>query len=114
MVEDILAVQRELEGKYLTMQPVIEETALALAETDPKLLREYLTLYSVGQADEMVRRWKELGEFLLTTYNDGYVAGKGDEVERGYPESWLRKVIQERPGQFVLEQPESPENELPY
>jgi dipeptidase len=114
MVEDILAVQRELEGKYLTMQPVIEETALALAGNDPTLLRDYLTLYSVGQADDMVRRWKELGEFLLTTYNDGYVAGKGDEVEYGYPESWLREVISSRPDQFVLEQPESAENELPY
>ncbi|MEJ2580220.1 MAG: C69 family dipeptidase, partial [Acidobacteriota bacterium] len=31
MVEDILVVQRELEGRYLAMQPVIEETALALA-----------------------------------------------------------------------------------
>ncbi len=66
------------------------------------------------QGEEMVRRWKELGEFLLTTYNDGYVAGKGDEVERGYPESWLREVIRSRPDQFVLEQPESAENELPY
>jgi dipeptidase len=114
MVEDILAVQRELEGRYLAMQPVIEETALALATRDPGLLREYLTSYSVGQADEMVRRWKELGEFLLTTYNDGYVAGKGDEVERGYPEGWLREVIRSRPDQFKLEQPESAETELPY
>jgi len=62
----------------------------------------------------MVRRWKELGEYLLTTYNDGYVAGQNDEVERGYPESWLREVISSRPDQFVLEQPETAENELPY
>ena len=114
MVEDILAVQKELEGKYFTMQPVVEKTAMALAETDPALLSEYLTLYSVGQADEMVRRWKELGEYLLTTYNDGYVAGKGDEVEHGYPEGWLREIIRTRPDQFTLEQPEDAENELPY
>jgi dipeptidase len=114
MVEDILVVQRELEGRYLAMQPVIEETALALASSDPAMLQEYLTLYSVGQADEMVRRWKELGEHLLTTYNDGYVAGKGNEVERGYPESWLREVLRARPDQFKLEQPETAENELPY
>ncbi|MCG6948746.1 MAG: C69 family dipeptidase [Acidobacteria bacterium] len=114
MVEDILLVQRELEGRFLAMQPVIEETALALASSDPAMLQEYLTLYSVGQADEMVRRWKELGERLLTTYNDGYVAGKGNEVERGYPESWLREVLRARPDQFKLEQPETAENELPY
>jgi hypothetical protein len=78
-------------------------------------MREFLTQYSVGQVDEVVRRWKELGEFLLTKYNDGYVAGEGDEeVERGYPESWLRGVVGARPDQFHITKPETPENELPY
>jgi hypothetical protein len=69
----------------------------------------------VGQAEEVVRRWKELGKLLLTRYNDGYVAGDEDQpVERGYPESWLREVVGARPDQFLLVQPEEPENELPY
>ncbi len=115
MIEDILAVQREIEGRFLAMQPVIEETALALADKDPALMRDYLTQYSVGQAEEVVRRWKDLGEFLLTKYNDGYVnAGKEQPVERGYPESWLREVVAARPDQLLLVQPEEPENELPY
>jgi len=115
MIEDIQAVQKELEDRFLAMQPVIEQTALTLAESDPELMREFLTSYSVGQAEEVVRRWKELGEFLLTKYNDGYVAGEGDEnVERGYPESWLREVIRARPDQFRLDQAETPENALPY
>jgi dipeptidase len=114
MVEDILGVQREIEGRFLAMQPVVEQTALALAAKDPDLMREYLTQYSVGQAEEMVRRWKELGEYLLTTYNDGYVAGKGEVVERGYPESWLREVITVRPEQFLLEQKEETETEHPF
>ena len=92
-----------------------EQTALALAESDPELMREFLTQYSVGQAEEVVRRWKELGEALLTKYNDGYVAGvEGQDVERGYPESWLREVIRARPDQFRLDQTEAPENALPY
>lgn len=115
MIQDILAVQHELEGRFLAMQPVVEETALALAGRDPDLMREYLTQYSVGQAEEVVRRWKELGKLLLTRYNDGYVAGDEDQpVERGYPESWLREVVGARPDQFLLVQPEEPENELPY
>jgi len=114
MVEDILAVQQELDGRFLAMQPVVEETALALADKDPELMREYLTQYSVGQGEEVFRRWKELGEYLLTTYNDGYVVGKGDEKERGFPENWLREVIRARPDQFLLDQPESAELELPY
>ena len=114
MIEDIQAVQQELEQRFFAMQPVVEKTALTLAETDPKLLQDYLTQYSVGQAEEAVRRWRELGEALLTTYNDGYVAGKGEEVERGYPESWLREVLRARPDQFVLEQPEEAATELPF
>ena len=114
MVQDILEVQKEIEGRFLAMQPVVEQTALTLAEKDPDLMRDYLTQYSVGQAEEMVRRWKELGEFLLTTYNDGYVAGKGEEVERGYPEGWLREVIRSRPEQFRLDQKENAENDLPF
>lgn len=115
MIDDILAVQREIEGRFLAMQPVIEETALALADTNPDLMREYLTQYSVGQGEEVVRRWKELGEFLLTKYNDGYVNAGGEEpVERGYPESWLREVVAARPDQLLLVQPEDPENDLPY
>jgi len=39
---------------------------------------------------------------------------KGDETERGYPESWLREVIRARPNQFLLDQPQSAEHELPY
>ncbi len=115
MIQDILAVQHELEAHFLAMQPVVEQTALVLAETDPALMREYITQYSVSQAEEAVRRWKELGEFLLTRYNDGYVAGDEDQpVERGYPEGWLREVVEARPDHFLLVQPEAPENELPY
>ena len=114
MIEDIRAVQRELEDRYFAMQPVIEKTAVELADADPELMRSFLTQYSVGQAEEVIRRWKELGEFLLMKYNDGYVNDEGAEMESGYPESWLREVIRARPDQFRLSQPETPENALPY
>ncbi len=115
MVEDILEVQRELEDRFLAMQPVVEQAALALADSDPGLMTEYLTQYSVGQAEEVVRRWKVLGEYLLTTYNDGYVADGDDEsVERGYPEAWLREVVRARPDQFRLDEPEAEPTDLPY
>jgi hypothetical protein len=99
------------------MQPVVEQAALSLADSDPGLMTEYLTQYSVGQAEEVVRRWKALGELLLTKYNDGYVAdGEDESVERGYPEEWLREVVRARPDQFHLEAAEEEEEEedLPY
>ena len=51
----------------------------------------------------MVSRWRELGEFLLTKYNDGYVKDeKGKPQEKGYPEQWLKQVIQAKPDQVRL------------
>jgi dipeptidase len=115
VVEDVLEVQRELEDRFLAMQPVVEQAALALADSDPGLMTAYLTQYSVDQAEEVVRRWKTLGEHLLTKYNDGYVVdGEDDSVERGYPEPWLSEVLRARPDQFRVGGPEVKATDLPY
>ncbi len=105
MKEDIQAVQAALEGTMLELQPEIEKTALALYESDPELLQTYLTDYSVNRGEHVVRRWRELGEFLICKYNDGYVKNeKGRPEEKGYPEGWLQRVVNERPEQFKLPQ----------
>jgi dipeptidase len=101
MIQDIQAVQKEIEGTFLSLQPVVEKTAVELAVSDPKLLTRYLTHYSVSQAEQVVSRWKELGEYLITKYNDGYVKDENSRPqEKGYPESWLREVLKSRPEQF--------------
>jgi len=103
MVRDIQEVQREVEGRYLRLQPVVERTALELLEEDPELAAAYLTDYSVGHAERLVQRWRELGEFLLAKYNDGYVQrepGRPDAV--GYPEGWLERVVRERGERYRL------------
>lgn len=103
MVKDIQKVQRELEGNFIKLQPSVEKTALELYETDPKLMTRYLTDYSITKAELVVTRWKELGEHLITKYNDGYVKDEnGRPQEKGYPETWLREVLKSRPDQFRL------------
>ena len=103
MNADIQAVQNELEGHLLDLQPAVEKTAAALAKDDPELMTAYLTDYSVQHAEDVVRKWKALGEHLITRYNDGYVKDADGRVqEKGYPESWLRAVLQQRPDQFKL------------
>ena len=87
------------------MQPTVEKTAIELAETNPAQMTRYLTDYSVSHGEEVVRRWKELGEFLICKYNDGYVKDEnGRPREKGYPEAWLRAVVRARPQQFKLRQ----------
>ena len=103
MVKDIQSVQKALEGQMISLQPVIEKTALELNQADPELLVEYLTNYSVMQGENVVKRWIELGEFLITKYNDGYVKDENGRARgRGYPSQWLETVLKSNPQQFKL------------
>lgn len=95
MAKDIRTVQSKLEGQFLAMQPVIEKTAVELLKTDPEMAVRFLTNYSVSQGDMVVKRWIELGEYLICTYNDGYVKDKnGRARSMGYPSEWLKTVLQ--------------------
>jgi len=101
MVGDIQAVQRDLEGRALRLQPAVERTAVHLSGSDPDLMKRYLTDYCVSNAELVVKRWRELGEHLLSKYNDGYVKDQDNRPqEQGYPSDWLREVLQSRPDQF--------------
>jgi dipeptidase len=114
MAPEVRAVQQEIEGQLMAVQPTIEKVALELWETDPDSARRFLTDYSVSRAEDAVLRWKALGEHLLTRFNDGYVAEEGKDPERGYPEGWLREVVARQPERFRLVQPEKAETDLPY
>ena len=78
-------------------------TAVELARTDPDLMARYLTDYSVQHAEAVVDRWRDLGEYLLTTYNDGYVKDENSRPqEKGYPDAWLRAVLDAHPDKYRL------------
>jgi dipeptidase len=114
MVPEIQAVQKDIEGNFFTLQPTVEKTALELARSDQKALTRYLTDYSVKNAEMVVSRWKELGEHLITKYNDGYIQDEnGEPQEKGYPENWLREVLKSKPFKFrlKLKQEDMPELE---
>jgi dipeptidase len=103
MIQDVRAVQADLEGYLLELLPAVDQTAATLHADDPALCQRYLTDFSLAHAEDVVRQWRELGEHLLTKYNDGYVKdADGRPREQGYPEAWLRTVIQQRPDQFRL------------
>lgn len=103
MVKDIQKVQSALESRFISLQPVIEKTAFDLYKSNPDLMVEYLTNYSVSQGDMVVNRWIELGKFLITKYNDGYVKNdKGRPQGVGYPSQWLKEVLESKPEQFKL------------
>lgn len=98
MIDEIQAVQQELEERFLRLQPAVERTAIDLCETDRELATEYLTSYSVVQSELVLRRWQELAKLLIRKYIDGYIADEeGNVTTPGYPEEYLRTVGRARP-----------------
>ncbi|MBK9090519.1 MAG: C69 family dipeptidase [Holophagales bacterium] len=96
MIQDVRRVQGELEGRFLAEQPEIEKTALKLAADSPAAARDYLTDYSVAAGDEVVARWKKLGEFLMWKYLDGNVRDtQGNVTHPRYTDEWYRAIAKD-------------------
>ena len=116
MITDIRGAQQELEGRFLAMQPAVEQAAADLYRQDPELAADYLTTYSTAAGERVAARWRDLAGELFVKYNDGYVRGDDGAAEVGYPEGWLRAVVATRPERFLLRQApaDSVTNDLPY
>lgn len=108
MIKDIRKVQGELESKFMTMQPMIEQYAVELGKKDEKAAIDFLTNYSCSEADMSTARWKELGTYLLVKYIDGNVKKEKDgKFERsevgmpvspkqpGYDEQYYRRIAEQ-------------------
>lgn len=96
MIQDIQKVQRQLEGGFMANQPEIEKAALELYKKSSQTAREYLTEYSIRMAEQTVKSWKKLGEFLVFKYLDGNVKDELNKVKHpGYPEDWYRRIVEE-------------------
>lgn len=115
MIVDIQAVQRELEGEFLARQSAVEQAALERFRRSPQEAREYLTNYSVAQAERTVERWRKLGEALLVKYLDGNLKDELGHVKHpGYPATWRNLVAQAEGSHLaVLRLPTQPSEDEP-
>ncbi len=103
MIKDIQKVQKEIEDLEFGLQPAIEHAAEYLLRTDKELAGKYLTKYCVENAEMIVRKWRDLGDLLVTKYNDGYIQNeKNRPQEIGYPVKWLKKEAKEKGKQHKL------------
>jgi len=115
MAPEITAVQQDIESTYVAVQPALDRAAMELHETDPDMMVRFLTDYCVSQAEMMIERWRDLAKYLIVKYNDGYVQNEPGRAEQdGYPEAWLRTVLEHRAEELKLpEQSQgTPESEL--
>ncbi len=107
VIKDIQEKQAELENKYFAYQPAIEKAALDLFRKNPKLATQYLTEYSLAQAENTMREWTKLWKTLVMKYNDGYINDVNKSQGRspkgvGYGNEFYKKAIKERPGYYDL------------
>lgn len=109
------AVRDRLEDGYIARQAEIEKQALTLYETSPAEARKFLTDYTVTTAQDMLKEWKKLGEYLIVKYNDQAVKKEKDgkflltpdglavPPERpGYPEQYRRTLIRETGDRYLV------------
>ncbi len=105
VLQDILPIQKELETKFHTMQPIIEKTALELYKTDKNSAIQYLSDYSINQSNMTVARWRKLWEFLVMKYNDGYINDVTKDKGRhpkgvGYGNEFNKRAVDQNPDNF--------------
>ncbi|MFO8053700.1 MAG: C69 family dipeptidase [Bacteroidales bacterium] len=113
MIEDVRKMQQELENNFQKFVPAVDETAVKLYEKDPQKAQEFLTHFSEAMGNYTVESWEQLFRFLMVKYIDGNVKkeengvfltneyGKYPVIEQpGYPEWWLRKIIEETGDKF--------------
>ena len=100
--------REELEAHYAEAQAEVEKQAMALLSTDRKQATDYLTAYSNQCADLMMKRWKQLGEYLIVKYNDQAVKPEKDgqfertpdglgkaPVRPGFPDAYKEIIVKE-------------------
>ncbi len=104
IIVDIQEVQQEIENRAVTMTKAVDQAAKTLYEADKKMAMEYLTDFSVNNAEYTVDRWRELGFDIFSKYNDRYIRTE-DGVRPwpegvGYPEEFKKQAVEERPHFF--------------
>ena len=116
MIKDIQKVQKELEDKFVSYVPLIDQAAQSLYnDQDKEKARDFLTEFSVNEANNMTTRWKELGQYLLVKYIDGNIKREKDgKFERtatglppsphqpGYPDWWYKVIVDKTGDHFKV------------
>lgn len=90
--QDIINKQKQLETLEFKQQQDIENKALSIHKTSPAKAKKYLTNYCINNANNVVKEWWGLLDFLLGKYRDGFINLPKVAQLVGYPEWWLEKV----------------------
>ncbi len=109
--------QGEIEDNYIKSIDIISDAADKLYKVDKDLGLQYITDYSVNQAENAVKKWKELYGFLFAKFVDGNIKktdgkkfidnGNGKHIpvypdQPGYGERVYREIIKETGDRYKM------------
>ena len=114
MIPDVLKIQKSLEDKFVAYTPSVDIAAQSLWNAGKKKeTLQFLTDYSVSQANGMTNEWKKLSQYLIVKFIDGNIKKEKDGAfertetgmpaspnQPGYPE-WWKKVIVDSTGDHL-------------
>lgn len=119
MIDDLRAVQQELEGTFEQMQESVEATAEKLYASNPEEAKAFLTNYTSLTAENTISSWKKLGEYLIVKYNDGVVkrvkngtfernsiAQPASVIRPGYPKEFLEEYVKQTGDRYKIKKSE--------
>ncbi len=103
---EIAQRQDSLESLYVKSVADIDKQAALLYAADKIQAVEYVTDFSVKNADELVYYWKGFYQYLFMKYMDGnvktYIQGEQnpDVQQPGYGEEWNKRIVKDN-GEFL-------------
>lgn len=115
VIDDMRAVQGELETSVYEQSRAVEAEALEAVKTSPKYAVEILTDFTCQSAENVLAEWKKFGEKVIVKYNDFVVKKEvngrvqrsntglvGEIVRPGYPKEFWKKVAEETGGRYLV------------
>ena len=115
VIDDMRAVQAELENRIYEQSRNVEAEALLAMKDSPKYAIGMLTDFTCNSAEMALAEWKKFGEKVIVKYNDFVVkkeengrikrsnTGLVDEIVRpGYPKEFWKKVAEETGGRYLV------------
>lgn len=107
MIPDVLKVQKSLEDKFVAYTPSVDMAAQSLWKAGKKKeTLQFITDYSVNQANGMTHEWEKLAQYLMVKFIDGNIKKEKDGTfertepgmpaspnQPGYPDWWKKLII---------------------
>lgn len=94
MIQDINAMQEKYETSIVNSMPAIEVALIDLLDKDRDAALEFVTSFANRNVENVRDAWWEFLDYLMWKYNSGFVMEDGRVNSVGYPEDWLRRVLE--------------------